>query len=310
MRNIKVLWGVNAVLLLAVVILSFVVFADFFTQPNADMKPGQTNQNQSARVIATIGEKTITSMDLEQQLLQKHGRELLNQMVDHEVIRMEGTAQGTNVEDSEIQKELKRMQQGYDSETQFYESMKEQLGMTPEALKTDVYDKLLLEKLAIRYITISTEQVDAYMKAHPEEFRSATQLRLQQIVVGSKDQGSKVAADLSKGMDFGKVARERSLDDATRENGGDLGWIEEDDPFVAAPLLKAAVQLKTGEVSKPIEVNGQIYFIKLKDRKEDPKFSKDQVREAVRKELALREAPPLKEVIKSIREKWKVIMTF
>ncbi|MDF2963907.1 MAG: peptidyl-prolyl cis-trans isomerase [Paenibacillus sp.] len=310
MRNIRVLWGVNAVLLLTVVILSFVLFADFFTQPNVDMKPDRTNQNQSTRVIATIGEKTITSTDLEKQLLQKHGRELLNQMVDHEVIRMEGKALGITVEESEIQKELKRMQQGYDSEAQFYESMKEQLGMTAEALKTDVYDKLLLEKLAIRYITISTEQVDAYIKAHPEEFASSRQLRLQQIIVGNKEQGAKVMADLAKGIDFGQVAKERSLDDATRDNGGDLGWVEEDDPFIAAPLLKAAAQMKVGEVSKPIDLEGQVYILKLKDRKEEPKISKEQIRETVRKEMALREAPPLKEVLKVIREKWKVSISF
>ncbi|TDF91570.1 peptidyl-prolyl cis-trans isomerase [Paenibacillus piri] len=310
MRNVKVLWGVNAVLLFAVIILSFVLFADTFTEPNIDMKPGQTNQSQSARIVATIGEKTITSMDLEQQLLQRHGRELLNQMVDHEVIRMEGKALGINVDEGEVQKELKRMQQGYDSEDQFYESMKDQLGLTKDALRADVFDKLLLEKLAIQHIAISNEQVDAYIKSHPEEFKTSRQLRLQQIVVGNKEQANKVAADLAKGIDFAQVAKERSLDDTTRNNGGDLGWVDEDDPFVAAPLLKAASQLKPGEVSKPIELNNQLYVIRLKDRKEDPQVAKDQIIEAVRKEMALREAPPLKEVIKAIREKWDVRITY
>jgi foldase protein PrsA len=310
MRNIKVLRGVNAVLLITVIVLSFVLFANIFTGPNVGMKPDQKKQNEPTRVIATIGEKTISYKDLEQLLLQKHGRELLDQMVDHEVIRMEGKAKGITVEDIEIQKELKRMQQGYDSEAQFYESMNEQLGMTAEALKTDVYDKLLLEKLATLYISITNEQVDAYITEHPEEFRTSRQLRLQQIVVGGKEQAAKVLADVSKGIDFAQIAKDRSLDDATRNNGGDLGWLDDEDPFIAAPLLLAAKPLKVGEISKPIELNNQLYIIKLKDRKEEPKLSREQLRETVRKEMALREAPPLKEVIKTLRAKWKVSITF
>ncbi|MCS7463181.1 peptidyl-prolyl cis-trans isomerase [Paenibacillus doosanensis] len=310
MRNIKVLWGAIAVLLIAVVILSSVLSTDFFNQRHVDMSPDQTKQNQAVKVIATIGDKTITSKELEQQLLQKHGRELLNQMVDHEVIRLEGKALGMFVEDSEIQKELKRMQQGYDSEEQFYESMKVQLGLSPEALKTDIYDKLLQEKIVTKDIIVSDEQVEAYIKAHPDEFKTAVQLRIQQIVVSGKDQAAKASADISKGIDFGQVAQNRSLDDATRDNGGDLGWVEEDDPFVAAPLLKAVKQLKVGEVSKPVDWNGHLYILKLKDRKEDPQMSKEALMESVRKELALRAAPPINDVVQKLREKWKVNITF
>lgn len=310
MRNLKILWGVIAVLLIAVVILSSVLSADVINRRHVDMNPDQTNQNQSVKVIAKIGDKTITSKELEQMLLQKHGRELLNQMVDHEVVRLEGKALGIFVEEGEIQKELKRMQQGYDSESQFFESMKVQLGLSQEALKTDIYDKLLQEKLITRDIIVSDAQVEAYIKAHPDEFKSSAQLRLQQIVVSNKDQAAKVAADIAKKIDFAQIAKDRSLDDATRDNGGDLGWVEEDDPFIAEPILQAVLQLKVGEVSKPIEWNGQLYIVKLKDRKEQPKQNKGELMESVRREIALREAPPMKEFIKQLREKWKVSLTF
>ncbi|MFE5324434.1 peptidyl-prolyl cis-trans isomerase [Paenibacillus sp. NPDC056579] len=309
MRNLKILWGVIAVLLIAVVILSSVLSADVLNRRQVDMNPDQTKQNESVKVIAKIGDKTITNKELEQLLMQKHGRELLNQMVDHEVIRLEGKALGIFVEESEIQKELKRMQQGYDSENQFFESMKVQLGLSPEALKTDIYDKLLQEKLITRDIIVSDAQADAYMKAHPEEFMTSAQLRLQQIIVSSKDQTAKVAADIAKKIDFAQIAKERSLDDATRDNGGDLGWVEEDDPFIAEPIMKAVKQMKVGEVSKPIEWNGQLYIVKLRDRKEQPKQSKEELMERVKKEIALREAPPMKDFLKQLRDKWKVSLT-
>lgn len=306
MRNVKVLWGTIGFLLIAVISLSSVLAANSLKPSNVGMTPDQTKQDDRARPIATVGDKTITVRMLEEQLMSKYGRELLNQIIDQEVIRMEGKAQGISVGDSEVQQEIKRMQQGYDSEEQFYKAMKEQLGFSPEALRKDIYFKLLSEKIAMQGIRITDEQVDAYIKAHAEEFKQPAQLRLAQIVTANRDQANRTLNDLAKGTDFAQVAKERSLDDATRDHGGDLGWVEEDDPFVPPAVMKSAKQLKAGQTSAPIELNGQYVVLKLKERKEAMKLGSDAIKEQVRKEIALREAPSIKEIMKNLRDKWKV----
>jgi len=306
MRNVKVLWGTIGFLLIAVISLSSVLAANSLKPSNVGMTPDQTKQDDRARPIATVGDKTITVRMLEEQLMSKYGRELLNQIIDQEVIRMEGKAQGISVDDSEVQQEIKRMQQGYDSEEQFYKAMKEQLGFSPEALRKDIYFKLLSEKIAMQGIQITDEQVETYIKAHAEEFKQPAQLRLAQIVTANRDQANRALNDLAKGTDFAQVAKERSLDDATRDHGGDLGWVEEDDPFVPPAVMKSAKQLKAGQTSAPIELNGQYVVLKLKERKEAMKLGSDAIKEQVRKEIALREAPSIKEIMKRLRDKWKV----
>lgn len=308
MRNIKMLWGAIAVLLIAVLLLAFALTALMIQRfgngsPNRPAPPAD-----SELPVATVGGKSITKSSLEEQLKKKYGRDLLNQMIDHEVIHLEATEQGITVSEAEMQRELMRMQQGYDSEAQFYQAMRDQLGLTPDMLKNDLTDKVLMEKLATKDIRIDDDAVEAYLAAHPDEFRSHVQLRLQQMVLSGKDQAAKALADLAKGTDFAEVVKQRSLDDATRGSGGDLGWIDEDDPFVPAPVLKAAKQLKPGEVSKPIESDGKTMIIRLKERKEPPKLAEQQIREQVRKQLALQEAPPLQQVTGKLREKWKVTM--
>ncbi|CAG7649918.1 Foldase protein PrsA 2 [Paenibacillus solanacearum] len=306
MRNVKVLWGTIGFLLIAVISLSSVLAANSLKPSNVGMTPDQTKQDDRARPIATVGDKTITVRMLEEQLMSKYGRELLNQIIDQEVIRMEGKAQGISVDDGEVQQEIKRMQQGYDSEEQFYKAMKEQLGFSPEALRKDIYFKLLSEKIAMQGIRITDEQVEAFIKAHAEEFKQPAQLRLAQIVTANRDQANRTLNDLAKGTDFAQVAKERSLDDATRDHGGDLGWVEEDDPFVPPVVMKSAKQLKAGQTSAPIELNGQYVVLKLKERKEAMKLGSDAIKEQVRKEIALREAPSIKEIMKRLRDKWKV----
>ncbi|WP_248929074.1 peptidyl-prolyl cis-trans isomerase [Paenibacillus hamazuiensis] len=306
MRNVKWLWGIIGLLAAAVAVLSFLAVKNAFppagsTPPNnPPPKPGPE------RIVATVGNRPISEAELQQHLYSKYGKEMLNLMLDREAIRMEGDKQGIKVDRGEIDKELKRMQQGYESEADFYKAMRDQLGMTQDELREDVYYKLLLEKLVTKDIKIPDEWVDDYIRLHPEEFQKPAKLRIQQIVVSNKDQAAKVVDEVKKGADFAQLAKDRSLDDATRSSGGDLGWIEETDPFVEPSVLKAAKALKKGEISAPFELNGKYVIVRLQDRKEQSKEQADAVRERVRKELALHEATPLPEFTKKLRERWNV----
>ncbi len=207
MRNVKVLWGMIAVLLIAVGILSSVLTARSFLQPAADPILEPPSKADHELTIASIGDKDITLRDLEQQLLQKHGKETLEQMIDHEVIRREAETLGIQVSESEIKRELERMQQGYESENEFYQAMEEQLGLTREQLNEDVRHKLYTEKISIQGIAIDDADVDDYIASHPDEFKATVLLRLEQIVTASKEQAQRALNDLAKGTEFAKSPR-------------------------------------------------------------------------------------------------------
>ncbi|MEW9702478.1 peptidylprolyl isomerase [Paenibacillus sp. SI8] len=308
MRNVKRLWGIISLMAVCMLVLTslLIVRSTNRPEPTHPPEPQQQGEKDNERVVAKIGNREITIQELQTALERHYGSELLNQILDREAIRLEGNETGTTIGNAEIERELKRMQQGYESEDQFYASMKNQLGMSKEEIKEDVNNKLLLEKLATRNIVITDTTVDDYIKTHPDEFKQETEYNIQQIIVSTKDQANKVLAELAKGGNFAVLARDRSLDDATNNSGGDLGWIEGDDPFVAAPVLDAAKQLKVGEVSKPVSVEQGFAIVKLKNRREKTNPDRAFIRENVRRELALQEAPPLKEYVASIRAKWGV----
>jgi foldase protein PrsA len=306
MRNVKRLWGIIGCMSLCICLLAALLIARSFSeskqQPQQSVPPQVKDDNE--RVVAKIGSREITLRELQTALQTQHGADLLNQMLDREAIRFEGSEAGIQVETTEIERELRRMQQGYESEEQFYQSMKEQLGMTKEQLREDVYYKLLLDKIATKNISVTDKQVDDYIKNHPDEFKVVTELSIQQIIVSTREQANKVVAELNKGEDFAILARDRSIDDATANHGGDLGWIEEDDPFMAEGIMSAARQLKPGEFSKPITVEHGFAIVKLKDRRIKSNPERPFIRENVRKELALQSAPPLKDIVKNLRVKW------
>jgi foldase protein PrsA len=305
MRNVKLLWGIIGLLFIAILCLAIVSIQRKIPQPGGDDQTGQSPGNGQTQ-IAVVGSRVITEQDLQTSLYQKYGKEMLKMMLDREVIRLEGEHLGVKVERSQIDQELKRMQQGYESEANFYKAMQDQLNLSKEELREDVYYKILLETIAIKGIRIPDSAVDEYMLIHQEEFRKPAKLRIQQIIVGTKDQANKLVDDVNKGADFTQLAKDRSLDDATRNSGGDLGWIEENDPFVSTVLLKAAKELKAGQISKPFELDGKFAVVKVKERKDTAEEPKEGLRERIRRDLALHEAPPLTDFVNKLREKWQV----
>jgi foldase protein PrsA len=301
MRNLKLLWTFTAVLLAATVFLSVkLVLITRESPARAVQAVLNTTQDKTA---AKIGQQEIAESTLRERLYQKYGKELLNQMLDRQAISMEAESLGIKVADPEIDGELKRMQQGYESEELFYLSMQEQLGMSRGELREDVGYKLLAEAIATRDIHISDNEINSYVASHPDEFRTSIQYKILQIINDTQAQAAKTAEMARAGADFMKLAKERSLDTGTAAEGGDLGWIEEKDPFVPGPIRKAASTMKVGEVSKPIALGDGFAVIKLADRKEQSPGSPEQIRSSVRKQLALQKAPPIKNIIQGLREK-------
>ncbi len=287
MRNIRFLWIVIGLLLVCVIYLTFINF-------NQEEEPD--------RILAKIGEYNITYQQLHNRLEQKYGKELLNQILDNEAIAQEGNTLGLTITNEEIAEELKRMQLGYDSEEQFYSSMKEQLGLTKEDIKKDIFYKLLLEKIATYQIVITDEMVEAYIEEHPEEFKSQTQVRLLQIVVSTEADAEEVIKELLGGADFAKLAVELSIDEMTAADGGDLGWVELDDPFVHEEIMQSATPLMPGEISTPVKIEEGYAVIKVTEREEPDPQDEVKLKEVVRKELALNQAVPLKELLSTLRK--------
>ncbi|MEX2459891.1 MAG: peptidyl-prolyl cis-trans isomerase [Paenibacillaceae bacterium] len=308
MKNVKFLRAIIG-LLLVVVITETALFG--YREVLYRPAPEEVNHdiNDIAdKIVAEIGNVQIKQSELANHLYASHGAELINQMLDREAIQMEADEMGLKLTRADIDEELKRMQQGYESEALFYKSMKEQVGLTESELRQDVNFKLLIERIATKNIDVSDKEITAYKTEHSEEFRNTVLLHIEQIEVNSMTEASKVMELLKKGVDFKKVAMENSTDSATVTDGGDLGWVEEDDPFIPAPILQVAKVLSVGEYSQPIKVETNYYIVRLVDFKQDSKGTVEEINTALRKQLALQKARPLKDIIRDLREKRNAVI--
>ena len=76
-------------------------------------------------------------------------------------------------------------------------------------------------------------------------------------------------AEIKKGAAFDKLAKEKSTDNASGTEGGDLGWFKKSD--MVKEFADAAFNLKKGELTEtPVKTQFGYHVIKVEDRRKAP----------------------------------------
>ncbi|MBU3670299.1 MAG: peptidylprolyl isomerase [Polynucleobacter sp.] len=135
------------------------------------------------------------------------------------------------------------------------------------------------------------------------EGASASQYRLSQIIVTTETDALDLIRRIQKGELFGKLAQEYSIDQASKANGGQIGWVL---PGQVVPqVANVIVNMNKGAVTNaPIQTQGGWVIVKVDDKRpfKLPTFdeAKPQLRQAIVQQY-------LAETVKKLRESAKII---
>ncbi|WP_293006570.1 peptidylprolyl isomerase [Nitrosomonas sp.] len=122
------------------------------------------------------------------------------------------------------------------------------------------------------------------------------------ILVENENEARDIVASLKKGGNFAKIAEEKSIDDGSKENGGELNW----SPPAAyvRPFSEALVKLsKGGLTEQPVQTSFGWHVIQLMDIRpmEVPPF--EEVKQNIQQRVLQREFAT---VVQDLRSKAKV----
>lgn len=268
-------------------------------------KAGSPSTNGPSPAVATIQDRAITEDEWIQALKKRYGQEMLMTLLNRKAVALEAESRGIDVTQAELEAEIETMSRAYGSKERFFAQMEEQLGIPEEELRTETTYRLLLEKIATADVHIEEQYIDDYLQRHPDQFRPKKQLDLSLIEVASEAEGNAVMDRLEHGEDFADLAAEVSLDEYTRGDGGKIGLVEEDDPFLPPELMEAVLTLEAGDIAGPIRLAENYAIVYVEDILQPPAPSEDSVREAVRKQLALERSVSLSELEERLREKYE-----
>ncbi|HSP45144.1 MAG TPA: peptidylprolyl isomerase [Chthoniobacterales bacterium] len=182
------------------------------------------------------------------------------------------------------------------------------------------FKKLEMEKIIVAAMrsknvkpvtTVSPTKVMEYYKQHRAEFTAKEQVKLRLIMIptrvaegnsaAQKAIAEEILGKLADGAPFDRMAQMYS-EDATRDAGGDWGWIER--KTLAPSLEKVAFNLPPGRVSHVIDLGPNFYILKVEEKRggDTPSFTK--LRPEIEKKLMQEETQRQQELwLAGLRQK-------
>ncbi len=266
--------------------------------------PEGLSPEQAAKVVATVGDRTITVGDVTEQINRlspyirrrwatpEKRKEFLQKLIRVELLSQEAERQGL-ADDPEVQRTVK----------QVMIRLMVKNDLEKEMLPTSIEEKVLREE---------------YEKEHDKYHRPA-QIRASHIVVRDMATAAKLIGEFkAKSKDrklFREKAKKVSTDEETKGRGGDLGYFSrpaerrDDEPEVDKELAEAAWTLeKVGDLlDKPFRTNAGWHVIKLTNKKPEMNRSFDSVKRLIENRL-LRKArrEGMDKFVESLRSKAKI----
>lgn len=229
-------------------------------------------ERELERYESSLGAQGIdpNSQDGQNQLNQ--AREwILDVMIEQALTAQAAKQAGIEVTDAQVEEYLQMMA----AESGGEEALRAQLeewGETYEDAKREVRAQLIGMAMTERIVSDVSE--------------SAEQVHARHILVDTADEAQRLRAQLEAGGDFAALARAHSLDESTRDNGGDLGYFPRG-ILVSAEVEEAAFSLQPGQFSDVITSALGYHIVQVVER--DPNRSVSPENLQLLRERAVRE---------------------
>lgn len=223
----------------------------------------------------------------------------LADLVDEEVLIYKAKEAGIEVADAEVSTAIENMMKDvtgqYPSQAQFRQALAEAGYGTPEEYRRlmstayrrnkqiELYIAQLRSEKKIPAVVVPEKAVlEEYekLKSSGRLMKRSTSVAWRQMVIApapsaaakaaAKAKVDSLRAEIRAGGDFERIAKRESMDGATKDMGGDLGWRKRGDlPVELERLVFGPFTIKQGEVSQVVESPFGFHLLRI-DRSNPP----------------------------------------
>ena len=205
-------------------------------------------------------------------------KQALEQLINKKLQLQMAEQAGMKLDKTEIDQAIARIAaQNNVTVDQLYERIKQE-GMTTASYRREIFEQMTMQKLqqheVAGKITVTPEEVNAFMQSNNFKENGANEYRLQDILIPTADAPSpaeitaaKTRADsivqkLQNGADFGTLAKAESGGDNALQ-GGDLGWRKL--PEIPSAFAEKMAGMKKHDIAGPIQTANGFHILFLTD---------------------------------------------
>jgi peptidyl-prolyl cis-trans isomerase C/foldase protein PrsA len=206
------------------------------------------------------------------------------------LIRQDAKKRNLAVSSAETDKALEQFKTAQNSanKSNGYQDFLTRLNMSENDVKTQIETLLLTSQLQEKVVSlepVTDQQAQKYYQDYPSLFIDEGGLHIYHILVDNESLANQLLDRLNKGEEFKVLAQQYSIDPGSKEQGGDVGLVNEKTNFVPE-FKQAALTLKPGQTfSKPVKSTFGYHIIKAGDKQASKKLSFIEVKEQIKQQL-------------------------
>lgn len=214
-------------------------------------------------------------------------------LVMQKLLRQEAQKQSITVKDEDIDNILNPFKESKNAEEDNgYQKFLDSMQVSDKDIRNQIEISILYDKLLDKIITdvvITDEEVQQYYKENESMFKDPGGIQIYHILVDSDQLAKEIISRLKQGEDFAALAAKYSADPGSKEEGGDVGLVNENTNFV--PEFKAAaLALKPGQLNPvPVKSEYGYHVIKAGDKVTPSQVSYDEVKDDLKNQMEMDE---------------------
>ncbi|WP_292054705.1 MULTISPECIES: peptidylprolyl isomerase [unclassified Brevundimonas] len=168
-----------------------------------------------------------------------------------------------------------------------------------EAVRQRILGDMLVETVVNK--AVSNEAVERLYAEQQRRAQKSEEVRLRLILTETREQADAVVALIGQGTAFEAVAAQRSVDQASRALGGDLGYATPD--LLPAAYAAAVADKPAGALVGPVEYDGRWAVLRVEDRRAETPPTLEQARPVIVRYLTYE---GVRQLLEQLRGKAKV----
>jgi len=257
------------------------------------------------------GQPKLTDQQLKDQCKQQYEQlrdQVLGLLISFQWIEREAKDKGVSVTDEEVDKSFEEQKKQTFPKDADYQKFLKDSGQTDEDVRMRVRLDLLSNKIRDQVIKgkdqVSDQQITDYYNKNKERFAQPERRDLSIVLTKTEAKANEAKQALEDGESFKSVAKEYSIDDASKAQGGKLPAVAKGQQEKA--FDDAIFAAKKGELEGPVKTQFGWYVFEVDKITEASQQTRDEAKETIKQLLASQnQQKALDAYVKDFRKRWK-----
>ncbi|HEU0024913.1 MAG TPA: peptidyl-prolyl cis-trans isomerase [Thermoleophilaceae bacterium] len=257
------------------------------------------------------GQKQPTEAALKKQCKQEYDtlkREVMQFLIQAEWVQQEADKQGIEVSDAEIKRSFEDQKKASFPTDKAYQNFLKTSGMSEEDIlfrvKLDQLQQKLTQKITKEATKVSDEDVEEYYDKNKKRFAQPERRDLQIVLTKNEAKANEAKSAIEGGQTFRQVAKEYSIDEASKAQGGKLPAVAKGQQEKS--LDEAVFAAEKGTLEGPVKTQFGWYVFEVTKIEPASQQSLEQATETIKNLLrSQRQQTALDDFIKDFREDYK-----